>query len=62
MAWPALTVSVGISSGPSERLHACMCFFGFLQSGEVVVPSNSMYDPAVHLSHGDVWLDNAANS
>ena len=23
---------------------ACMCFFGFLRTGEVVVPSQSLYD------------------
>ena len=36
---------------------ACMCFFGFLRSGEVVVPLVSEYDPAVHLSVEDVWVD-----
>ena len=40
---------------------ACMCFFSFLRSGEVVVPSDSAYDPAVHLSQGDVRVDNTAN-
>ena len=35
-----------------------MCFrFGFLQSGEVVVPSDVVYDPVVHSSHGDVRTD-----
>ena len=29
---------------------ACMCFFGFLRTGEVVVPSEMAYDAAVHLS------------
>lgn len=38
---------------------ACMCFFGFLCSGEVVVPSTK--DPAVHLSEGYVRVDNIAN-
>ena len=40
------------------RAPACTCFFGFLRSGEVVVPSDSEYDPAVHLSFRDVRLDN----
>ena len=31
-----------------------MCFFGFLRSGEVVVPGGSRFDPTVHLAHGDV--------
>ena len=35
----------------------CMCFFGFLRSGEVVAPSEVEYDPAVHLSFGDVRVD-----
>ena len=36
---------------------SCMCFFGFLRAGEVVAPDDSSYDPAVHLSHGDVKVD-----
>ena len=40
---------------------ACMCFFGFLQSGETVVPSESECDPAVHLSFGDVQVDNISS-
>ena len=36
-----------------------MCFFGFLRSGEVVVPSQSSWDPATHLCYGDVTLDSA---
>ena len=39
----------------------CMCFFGFLRSGEIVVPKDSEYDEAVHLSHGDVRVDNTVN-
>lgn len=35
----------------------CMCFFGCLRSGEVVVPSASSFDPAIHLSEGDVLVD-----
>ena len=35
----------------------CMCFYGFLRSGEVTVPSTKEYDPEQHLSHGDVALD-----
>ena len=38
-----------------------MCFFGFLRAGEVVVPSAAYYDPAVHLSHGDVRAENTAS-
>ena len=35
----------------------CMCFFGFLRSGEVTVPSAREYDPGGPLSEGDVALD-----
>ena len=35
----------------------CMCFFEFLRSGEVTVPSAREYDPGGHLSEGDVALD-----
>ena len=37
----------------------CLCFFGFLRAGELTVPSNDGYDPAVHLYVGDLALDNA---
>lgn len=30
----------------------CMCFFGLLRSGKVVVPSDLEYDPVVNLSFG----------
>ncbi len=35
-----------------------LCFCGFLRSGEVVVPSQSGYDPTYHLRYGDVLVDN----
>lgn len=35
----------------------CMCFFGFLRSGEVTVESLKGYDKECHLSVGDVALD-----
>ena len=34
-----------------------MCYFGFLRSGEVTVPSLKEYDGGAHLSEGDVSLD-----
>ena len=37
---------------------SCMCFFGFLRAGEVVVPSDTAYDSSLHLSVGDVLVDN----
>ena len=40
---------------------ACMCFFGFLRSGEIVVPSAREFDPEVHLAQGDVLVSDPAN-
>ena len=40
----------------------CMCFYGFLRSGEVTVPSTAGYDPGAHLSHGDVAIDDPART
>ena len=37
------------------------CFFGFLRSGEITVPSLSGYDPAVHLNYNDISVDNPSN-
>ena len=35
----------------------CLCFFGFLRSGEVVVPSDTGFDASQHLSFADVAVD-----
>ena len=40
---------------------SCMCFFGFLRSGEVVIPSDSAFDPSSHLSVGDVRVNDLSN-
>ena len=40
---------------------ACVCFFGFLRSGEATVPTLAGYDRAVHLSMADVSMDSAAS-
>ena len=40
---------------------SCVRFFAFLRSGEIAAPSDSGYDAAVHLSSGDVRLDNISN-
>lgn len=40
---------------------SCMCFFGFLRMGEVVVPSDAGYDSSSHLSQGDVRVDNVSS-
>ena len=47
-------------NGQMLTVAACMCFFGFLRTGEVVVPSEMVYDAAVHLSMGDVRVDSRA--
>ena len=36
---------------------ATMCFFGFLRSGEVAVPSDRAFDPSVQLAYADVRID-----
>ena len=36
---------------------SCLCFSGFLWMGEAVVPSNSSYDPEMHLSVGDIKVN-----
>ena len=38
-----------------------MCSCGFLRSGEVVVSLQTGYDPASHLSFGDVLMDSTVN-
>jgi len=35
----------------------CLCFFGFLRSGEAVAPDTE-FDPSQHLSYNDVAVDN----
>ena len=34
-----------------------VCFFGFLRSGEITIPSQAAYDPTVHLSFADIAVD-----
>lgn len=40
---------------------AALCFFGFLRSGEITVPSDSSFDEGVHLMFDDVAVDSTAN-
>ena len=35
----------------------CVCFFGFLRSGEVCTPSHNEFDPSTHLAPANVSLD-----
>ena len=39
----------------------CLCYFGFLRSGEITVPSESAYDPGEHLNYSDVAVDSISN-
>lgn len=36
---------------------AALCFFGFLHSGEITIPSDSSFDEGAHLSFHDVTVD-----
>ena len=38
-----------------------LCFFGFFRSGEITVPSREAFDARVHLSWGDVAIDDRSN-
>ena len=33
-----------------------LCFFGFLRSGEITIPSDSVFDETRHLAHGDIMV------
>ncbi len=37
---------------------ASLCFFGFLRSGEVTIPTDTSFDKAVHLTFEDIAVDN----
>ena len=39
----------------------CVCFFGFFWLGELVVPTGSEYNPAIHLSAADIAVDSPSN-
>ena len=38
-----------------------LCFYGFLRAGEVVVPSDTEFDPAQHLTYEDIAVDDKNN-
>lgn len=40
------------------QVARCLCFFGFLRSGEVVIPTEASFDPSQHLTFNDVSVDN----
>ena len=39
----------------------CLCFFGFLRSGEMTIPTESAFDPGAHLTYSDVAVDDISN-
>ena len=54
------------TQGPSQdhvMLWAAvtLCFFGFLRSGEVTVPSDAAFDPTAHLTFDDIKVDSITN-
>ena len=57
-SWEKFPVLV---DGTMLWVACCMCFFGFLRSGEIVVPADSAYDGAIHLSAGNVHVDNTTD-
>ena len=40
---------------------SCLCFFTFLRVGEMTVPGDNAFDPAVHLGVKDLALDHASS-
>ena len=40
---------------------SCLCFFGFLRSGEITCPSERSFDPLSNLCFSDVTVDNRSN-
>ena len=39
----------------------CLAFFGFLRAGEMTVPSDTAYDPSMHLNFSDVAVDDPSS-
>ena len=39
---------------------SCLCFFGFLRMGEAVVPSDTEFNPMVHLTYQDVEAESTS--
>ncbi len=50
-----------VESGPMLWAAASLCFFGFLRSGEITIPSDTAYDEGAHLNFHDVAVDGLEN-
>ena len=51
-----------IQRGCSDAVGAsCLCFFGFLRMGEVMVLSDKQYDPDIHLSYLEVRVNDRSH-
>ena len=48
---------LGEAARPPRCIHALGCcvhvLFGFLRAGEIVIPSDTSFDPSCHLVHGN---------
>ena len=59
---------LALASNPSALFDNVMlwsasllCFFGFLRSGEITIPTAAAYDPTAHLSFSDISTDSSVN-
>ena len=59
-----LTSLIGVWENESDQFNgsmlwatACMCFFGILRVGEIVVPSDRQFDSTLHLTVDDVLVE-----
>ncbi len=50
-----------VESGSMLWAAASLCFFGFLRSGEITIPSDTAYDEGAHLNFNDVAVDGLEN-
>ena len=68
MSTPRLPITLALltklkeawANHPEGRMlwaSAFLCFFGFLRSGELTIPSDLAYDEGAHLSFNDIAVD-----
>ena len=44
-----------------EWAAICTCFYGFFRLGEITSPTETTYDPNVHLCFSDLAIDDPSN-